>query len=287
MVSLLEDGQQEGSPKRKSSFDVEPLPSPDLPSHDAPEGSSILQIPHGDVVKTSFVSSVIDTDRYRQICGCWWSGNMRVLLITAALFMLITIAQTVAAKIANSDALLADCISMAVDSLTYFLNIIVECLKGSCLYRASQLIVPAISLSILAYFTVAVIQEVLPVIQNGPDEEDDVNAYIVLAFALFGILFDVISIYYFYRNLKRSEGSKLGVNMLAAFLHVGADLARSLTTFTESILILSFGFEGAITDAWACMIVSTTILIGVAYGVFEWMVDARSGCSKSARQLNV
>ena len=83
---------------------------------------------------------------------------------------------------------------------------------------------------------------------------DEVNAVIVLAFALLGLLLDAVSIAAFTRNHRRllllllliimimiimmimimmiiirSAAGALQVNMLAAFAHVAADFARSVT----------------------------------------------------------
>eukprot|EP00931_Biecheleriopsis_adriatica_P078768 TRINITY_DN52185_c0_g1_i1.p1 TRINITY_DN52185_c0_g1~~TRINITY_DN52185_c0_g1_i1.p1 ORF type:complete len:293 (+),score=24.89 TRINITY_DN52185_c0_g1_i1:78-956(+) len=241
-------------------------------------GSFLHRHRTGSSVVQSFLESMDQKDGYRRICGCWWSGNMRVLFVTAVLFSIITAAQTVAAEISNSEALLADCISMAVDALTYFLNMFVEVLKGKSLHRPAQLLVPAISVSLLIYFTIQVVHEALPNLYNYEEDEGGVDPWIVLAFAVWGILFDLASIYYFHRNAKRS-GSGLGINMMAAFLHVGADLTRSTTTLVESILIIRLGFNSTVTDAWACLIVSAIILVGAAFAVFEWVMDARKGCT--------
>lgn len=222
----------------------------------------------------------VAADGYRRICGCWWSGNMRVLLVTAMLFLTITIAQTVAADIARSEALLADCGSMAVDALTYFLNIFVECLEGRRGHRAAQLIVPAISIGLLTVLTAMVLQESISTLQTGMDpwatggeDDGDFNPWIMLAFALWGFVFDIISMIVFLRN-EQTSGSSMGVNMMTAFLHVGADFLRAFVTFIAAILIISFGFNGTVTDAWACFLCSCSILVGAAYAIYEWIVDA-------------
>ena len=55
------------------------------------------------------------------------NGNVKVLILTAFLFGLITAVQWVFGGIVtHSSALLADCHCMLVDALTYFLNIWVE-----------------------------------------------------------------------------------------------------------------------------------------------------------------
>lgn len=239
----------------------------------------------GSVIVTAFLSDSkvagSDVDRYRRICGCWWSGNMRVLLVTAVLFMIITLAQLLAAHLASSEALFADCVSMGIDALTYFMNIGVEAVKGRQIHRIMQLIAPALSIGLLTLLTILVMQSSISTLQNEDQDggEDEVNPWIVLAFALLGLVFDIASMLVFRRNAKRS-GSRLGVNMLAAFLHVGADFVRSFVTLIESILIIGFGFNGTSTDAWACVFVSVSILCGAVYAIYEWIIDA-FGCRKA------
>ena len=74
----------------------------------------------------------------RFCCAIRFTENMKVLALTAALFALITVAQAIAASIAKSDALLADCVSMAVDALTYLLNIFVVAREGKSFHRELQ-----------------------------------------------------------------------------------------------------------------------------------------------------
>lgn len=219
----------------------------------------------------SLVQSFFVADETPQvICGCRCSGNMRVLALTALLFMIITVAQTAGAIISNSAALLADCISMAVDSGTYFLNMLAESQRGKYRHRWLQLIIPAISLSLLIYFTLDVMRESLEELECCSENEDaDVNPYIVFVFALWGIIFDSASLLAFMRN-QRKSGGHAGVNMVAAFTHVAADFARSITTFVESIFLFAFDWNGVVVDAWSCIIVSITILFGAAYAFHEW-----------------
>merc|ERR1711879_344353 len=106
--------------------------------------------------------------------------------------------------------------------------------------REMQLVVPAISISILVYFVCDVIKESVGKILQ-PDDDELVNPYIILGFAIFGIIFDVICLIAFARN-QNEEGQ--GVNMLAAFMHVAADFARSIATLIAAIMIMYFGFDG-------------------------------------------
>jgi len=238
------------------------------------QGSRVVFGSRTSIDSDSLLGSYLVTDeRIKVICGCRCSGNMRVLALTALLFMIITVAQTIGAVISNSEALLADCVSMAVDAGTYFLNMLAETQKGTRLHRWFQLIIPAVSLSLLIYFTLDVIREAVGNLSPGSNEDESVNPSIVFAFALWGIIFDIASLYAFTRNQKKS-GGQAGINMVAAFMHVAADFARSITTLTESILLFAYpNWNGVVIDAWSCLVVSVTILCGAAYALYEWVKE--------------
>jgi len=201
------------------------------------------------------------------------ASNVKVLAITATLFMVITSAQVFAARAANSAELMADCISMGVDAGTYFLNMLVELCKGTLSHRPLQLTVPVLSISVLVYFIIDAMRESLATLRGAPSDEEDVNPWIVFAFALWGIIFDVISLYAFRRNQKKGADGK-SINMMTALMHVGADLARSVTTLILSLLIFA-GFDSAKADAWASLVVCVIILLGAACMVCEWVMEIR------------
>eukprot|EP00930_Biecheleria_cincta_P025552 TRINITY_DN1817_c0_g3_i1.p1 TRINITY_DN1817_c0_g3~~TRINITY_DN1817_c0_g3_i1.p1 ORF type:complete len:338 (-),score=77.17 TRINITY_DN1817_c0_g3_i1:280-1272(-) len=190
-------------------------------------------------------------------------GNMGVLALTASLFSLITVVQVFAALAASSRVLLMDSVSMGVDASTYFANIFVETQSGKRYHRHAEIVVSAVSIAILIYFTIVLLVESLESL--WAKEAEDVNPYIVLSFAIWGILFDVASIAYFVRNSKQTEGGT-DMNMWTAFMHVSADLLRSCTTLVASLLMLG-GFDGGAMDAWASIFVAVTILVGGAGGV--------------------
>jgi len=241
-----------------------------------------------DGIMRSLSSQIQDTSGL--CCGVRFTENMRVLALTAGLFALITAVQFVAAGgagfdkvlgVPKSDALLADCVSMAVDSLTYLLNIFVEAREGSRFHRELQLIVPAISLSILVYFTVDVLLEAKGTLAGEEDDEGDPyanqpmkRAYILGGFATLGIIFDLIALRAFVKDADKGS-----LNMWAAFAHVGADFVRSITTLVAAILILN-GSDGKLTDAWACVAVTWLIFGGVLFAVYEWAKDFRSYIAK-------
>jgi Co/Zn/Cd efflux system component len=204
--------------------------------------------------------------------------NIRALCITAFLFTLITVLQVFAAKISHSQALLMDSISMGVDSLTYAGNIVVECRKRDGLdHRKSQLVVCAVSLGLLFYFTVAAARESWSTAQacmgfvvEAEGEAEDVNAWITLLFALGGIVFDVLAMLAFYGSHKR-RGEGTQVNMYVAFLHVAADLVRSTSTLVMSLMILLSEMDSACADAYTSLFLAATIVAGASTGLVSWV----------------
>jgi len=197
---------------------------------------------------------------------------MRALWVASMLFATITVAQWIAAEISKSEALRADCVSMGVDSLTFFLNIFAEALQGNKAHRPVRLAVPLFSLSVLSLFSFECLMEAIGKLHSD-EGSDEVDPWIVLAFAIFGVVFDIVALYNFLKA-RRSSSNTVGTNMMAALMHVGADFARSITTVAAGILIISFGWDGVVTDAWACIAVSSMILLGAVFALFEWMSDA-------------
>lgn len=203
--------------------------------------------------------------------------NIKALMLTAFLFALITVVQVFAAKIAHSQALLMDCISMGVDAATYMGNIVVEWKKrdgGD--HKGSQLIVCAISLSCLLYFTYDASQESWGTVRvcqgwaEGESDGDDVNGWITLGFGVGGVVFDLASLYAFYIGNKK-QGEVRAVNMFTALLHVSADFLRSTSTVVMSLLILVGGFDSTCLDAYTSLLIGASIVAGASVGVASWI----------------
>lgn len=130
-------------------------------------------------------------------CCCRVSGNAVSLMTSAFLFSLITSVQYFFALIANSKALQADCVSMAVDAVAFMGNLFAECMpKDSVLgKRRVELTMSGLSHILLLGFTISFIFEGWNDAHvDCATDETDVNGYIVLTFALCGLLFDVISL---------------------------------------------------------------------------------------------
>lgn len=207
--------------------------------------------------------------------------EVKALLLSACLFTTITSFQVWAANLANSRALLMDCISSGVDALTFMGNIVVECRKRDGRRHAcSQLIVVASSLGLLTFFTIRAMGEsygsVLICQEHGrnsseDDDDDDVNGWITLGFALGNILFDSICLVHFFKSHKQT-GSGKHVNMFSAFLHVGADFLRAFTTLVMSLLILiCTSWDSTCLDAHCSLVIGVTILCGVVVGLWKWI----------------
>lgn len=167
---------------------------------------------------------------------------------------------------------------MGVDALTYLGNIAVETQRGKRTEVPLELGVGMISIAILLCFTLLFMQDAWTRLREKAEEhsEEETNPYIVLAFAIWGILFDCAAMVAFAWNHRKSRSSRR-LNMCTAFLHVGADFLRSSTTFVASILMLGFNYDTGETDAWASLIVGASILVVGIAGSFAILRKARQG----------
>merc|ERR1712014_250998 len=159
-------------------------------------------------------------------------------------------------------------------------NIFVEWRKqGGSDRKGSQLIVCAISLSCLLYFTYDASQESWGTVQvctgaaQASGDGDDVNGWITLGFGVGGVVFDVISLCAFYLS-NRKQGEVRAVNMFTALLHVGADFLRSTSTMVMSLLILVGGYDSTqptCLDAYTSLLIGASIVAGASMGVVSWI----------------
>jgi len=191
---------------------------------------------------------------------------------------LITAVQWAFGAWVNSRALIADCKNMLIDALTYFLNMWTE-LAPPRLRAKLRLTVPCISLTVLALLNLLTLQDVVDYFSGASDDDENTKvsdttlSLVVLSFGVCGLTFDLISIYAFWRNKKRGA---LPVNMLAAFMHVGADLVRSTTTSIEGVLVLIWsGWDAELIDAVNTIVIVIVIFCGVVYGLYEAVSDIR------------
>ena len=218
---------------------------------------------------------------------CGISGNALSLITAATLFTVITAVQYVFGIIANSLALQADCMSMGVDALSYLGSLFVECRQSANPYdkRSMELGMAAVSYFLLLYFTIDFIMEGVETVTATDEGGDDVNGYIVLGFALGGLLFDGISLLVFQQFGEHAGAEDAGVvqeshdnltcginvNMCAALLHVMSDLLRSSTTLVESIVILLVpSVSSSKADGFSALIVCSIIALGTLGALVTW-----------------
>ena len=229
---------------------------------------------------------------------CALTGNTKSLLTMFVLFSAITTTQYVAAVIAHSVALKADCGSMAVDSVSYLFNIVAECHTDRRGRARLALVMSGASLALLAYFTASFALEAARNVgligsSAAAEEEATVDPYIVITFAALGILFDVLSLLSYkvwhldeaaaqqqqQKERRSSSSSSSSINMLSALLHVLSDLARSLTTFVEGVILLRApGLDSAAIDGWSALVVCTLISFGLLGGLARWVGEAWTHC---------
>jgi len=227
----------------------------------------------------SFISVDKDGDNNTVSLGCCKiAGNVLVLILTTFLFALITAVQFYfGGVVTHSAALLEDCWCMLVDALSYFLNIWAE-LAPANLKRKLQLTVPIISLSVLSGLTIYQTLGAIDTIRecSGGCDSDGVKPIIVWSFGFIGLVFDIISISAFCWNKKKQTQKGLPVNMLAAFMHVGSDFIRSLTTTIEGAIMFNPNVNTDLIDAWACVIISVCVVSAIMYGMVEVVLDIRT-----------
>lgn len=202
------------------------------------------------------------------ICGLRCNPQMRTLTLTMTLFASITFAQCIASLVANSLALLGDCASMLVDTLTYAGNIAAETCQTDQRRRIrNQLFASGFSLFVLILITMFITVRAITRLLDYNENDEEVNAFIVFGFAIGGLCFDLSSFLAFYFWNKDT----ISLNMKSALLHVFSDTLRSLTTLVESIVIWHFDQAGGKIDAWASIIVSGLIFFGAFGAIIEWI----------------
>merc|ERR1712194_980620 len=234
------------------------------------------------------------------------TNNVKALFIMMVMFAAISLGQYCAAIAANSQSLKSDVVSMAMDAVSYFGNILGESSDVPSQRIVLQLFFSIFSLVLLNYFNTSILMESIAIIKASKEEQEDeeegegVEGKIVIAFAGLGLVFDAICLYAYYHYAKqdadieyremmriaeaegmdleeaKSKVSKPEINMLTALLHVSADLLRSTVTFIEGILLL-VGFlspsEQEFLDSIIACIIGASIYLASIYALYEWVTS--------------
>uniref|UniRef100_A0A7S2SW32 Cation efflux protein transmembrane domain-containing protein n=1 Tax=Rhizochromulina marina TaxID=1034831 RepID=A0A7S2SW32_9STRA len=236
------------------------------------------------------------------------SGNAKSLIMTSSLFFTITLLQYIASlpRFSNSLALRADCLSMFVDGLSYLGNLAAECNPDEQSKRVVEMAVSGLSLSLLLGFTVYFAVDAIDDIVTAGDKDESVDPHIVLAFAMLGLLFDMLSLFFYaFWNGAQHRGytplpsdgdqGKLGtslsevagprggvawlgnINMMSALLHVGSDFLRSLTTLIEATVILNIPTVSSVrADGVSALIVCVIIGVGTLAALLVWIREMQT-----------
>lgn len=183
---------------------------------------------------------------------------------------------------------------MLVDTMTYVGNLYSECRRASS--RASDaekarfsLASSGLSLGVLFAITTWGLSDALQTLSARGVPKDDLDGGVVVAFGVFGVLFDLGAFYAFgkygdaaptapgahdgdaaaARAVERSAGD---MNMWTALSHVGADSVRSFTSIVLGCVALTVKrANGTLCDAYGTLIVSCTILVSGFGLTAEWL----------------
>ena len=262
-------------------------------------------------------------------CAERCSGQVKTLSVVIALFSLIAFVQFFFALYAHSNALLVDCASMAVDTLTYAGSLWGACATadgggagdgGARRALATSCASIVVLYGVTAWGLAGAVRDLL-----ARDLDDDLDAAVVLAFGVFGLVFDAAAVFAFRVFVDGDDGGAAGesagdgedrgvmlrtwdddddgigdrasgvmlrtwdrgdggdgeapalarsaddMNMCSAFSHVLADCIRSVTSIALGLaVLLDPRLNGARWDAYATVVISSTILLGSTALAGDW-----------------
>lgn len=212
------------------------------------------------------------------------SPNSRVLIVAIVLFALITTAQFAAALAANSNALLVDCASMLVDTMSYIFNLITECSASENEKRTMRrgLISSFLSIVVLCGITAWGLAGSLEILLQKGSVPDTLEPVLVVIFGVLGLAVDVVAMAAFKvwgfqleeSHTSETESSSF-VNMCSAFAHVLADSIRSITSVILGLVVIyDDSVNGSVCDAIATLVVASTIIVGTVPLVAKWFRTA-------------
>merc|ERR1719297_311987 len=126
------------------------------------------------------------------------------------MFAAISLGQYFAAIAAASQSLKADVVSMAVDALSYFGNILGESSDVPSQRVVLQLFFSLVSVVLLLYFNTTILLESIEILKSNEGGEEEasedgggVEGSIVFAFATLGLIFDAICLYAYHHYAKK------------------------------------------------------------------------------------
>jgi cobalt-zinc-cadmium efflux system protein len=204
-----------------------------------------------------------------------------ILLITLVTNGGFTCAQSVAALLSHSLALLSDSAQMACDTAMYGLNLGVEVVKARAASSATQdamalrraavctdifeLVATAVSAgALLAVCTYSFIEATDRLAAAGAGEPTvEVIPLYVVVFSSINLLVDALQGTLFCVELVRAvRRRKLNVNVCSAGAHVVADTLRTIAEMVSSSLAAAGLVDASFADAIAAIAVNALVMVG-------------------------
>jgi Co/Zn/Cd efflux system component len=212
-------------------------------------------------------------------------GNQVVLIATTSTFAVFVVALIIGALASGSLSLLGDAAAMSVDVFTYCSNMYAERVKsrsnGVISHRSRiilEIVIPAFSVSALIAVTTYIFVEAVHVILYG-GVGDEVDVSFLYGYSIANAFVDLFCAYMFYQGGKNilyndhilideesnsSDGlekdPKKNVNMMSALVHVSGDTLRTISVFAAAVVTTAANVSGTVTDAWAAVVVTATII---------------------------
>lgn len=216
-------------------------------------------------------------------------GPQQVLLVTLVTNAIFTVSQFVGSVLSNSLALYGDSLDMAIDTITYALNLWVERVRDSGINHRRALylevVVSLISGLSLTGATVFLFIEAVRRLEAPEDDTEEEPIY-VLVFSGINLLIDFVQIFFFVREFikhlrhRKRDATAFNVNLASAAAHVLADTIRTLSELCSAFLSVKGGLDPVLTDAWASFVVNAVVLVsgfGLLFSVFTKWKQLRGG----------
>lgn len=225
--------------------------------------------------------------------------NVRALASTLTLSTVWTLAQLAGALVSQSSALLSDALAMCVDDSAYAFNLAAELRPEQ--ERAIKLAAPLVSAAILLVVTALSFNEAIGTLQGGDAGEGEVNGAIVLGFGSSMLLVDFLMLGSILLRSDPAKSARDGpggkatlpfgaplcqvsprteLNLFSGLAHVAADTLRSLTQVVVGTVILAGG-PSEVVDAYGTLVISSIILVGAAFLLYEVALQWREWFSPS------
>eukprot|EP00036_Acanthoecidae_sp_10tr_P009214 CAMPEP_0182920812 /NCGR_PEP_ID=MMETSP0105_2-20130417/3730_1 /TAXON_ID=81532 ORGANISM="Acanthoeca-like sp., Strain 10tr" /NCGR_SAMPLE_ID=MMETSP0105_2 /ASSEMBLY_ACC=CAM_ASM_000205 /LENGTH=363 /DNA_ID=CAMNT_0025058265 /DNA_START=283 /DNA_END=1374 /DNA_ORIENTATION=+ len=200
-------------------------------------------------------------------------GNRFLLYVAMVSFSLFAIAELAASILAKSESLFGDSMTMMIDGLTYAVNLWADKAKQGkpeAIRIKIDTIAPALSLAALVAVTIYItVDAARRLSDKSKEDSNDANAEVMWSFALVNLILDFGNIALFFVGksdsgryyLSCNACNHLDLNMMSAFVHVGADTMRSVAVLGAGIAADANAVSSDRADAIGAIVVSIAITL--------------------------